>query len=201
MIIFAADYPINIVKFTKTPTTMKTRHFILAVLALLCSATMLTACGSDDDDNGSSEDVNKPVAGVMNLKMSVSDQMLNALDMSIEYYDAAGILQTEQVTTKDLEKNVKTKLPAKLGVRVKVRVKANVETANLESVALDYAIRADIYAVNAAGTILEGGKSVIRNGHELKKGNELQNWVSKYPNGFVDLFCTVGTDGKAVVAE
>lgn len=180
---------------------MKTRHSILAVLALLFSATLFTACGSDDDDNGSSADVNKPVAGVMNFKMSISDQMLNALDMSLEYYDAAGNLQTEQVTTKDLEKNVKTNLPAKLGIRVKVRVKANVENANLESVALDYSLRCDVYAVNASGTILEGGRSVIRNGQERKKGNELQNWVNKYPNGFVDFFCNVGTDGKAVETE
>lgn len=102
---------------------MYTRKFFLTALTMMCvmtTTTVFTACG-DDDDNNTPADGNKATAAVMNCDLTVGDDMFNYLDLTVEYYDANGQVQSEQMTAKNWKKTVQAKLPATLGARLKIR--------------------------------------------------------------------------------
>ena len=86
------------------------------------TTTVFTACGSDDDDNTQNPPADPtPAAAVMDYSLTVGDDMLNMPDLTVEYYDANGQVQSEAMTRKTWTKNVKAQLPATLGVRLKSR--------------------------------------------------------------------------------
>ena len=62
-----------------------------ALMLLMMSAAVLTACDSDDDDNTTNPATDTtPVAAVMDYKLTVGDDMLGVLNLTVEYYDADG---------------------------------------------------------------------------------------------------------------
>lgn len=97
---------------------------LAAVLCCAMTTTVFTACGSNDDDNTTKPDDTTPAVAVMDYKFTVTDDLLNAFTLTVEYYDAAGAVKTETMTSKEWTKSVKTtKLPATLGARVKIKLK------------------------------------------------------------------------------
>ena len=132
------------------------RKILMTLAAVLCCAmttTVFTACGSDDDDK-SEPASNKPVAAVMDVTLSVSDDMVDKANLSVEYYDANGIVQTETLTKKDWTKSVQAKLPATFGIRLMVKAKEGVDYASLEKFTESYTYSYSVYPVNASGTVL-----------------------------------------------
>ena len=99
------------------------KKIMMTLAAVLCCAmttTVFTACGSDDDDK-SEPASNKPVAAVMDVALSVGDDMVDKVNLSVEYYDANGKIQTETLTKKDWTKSVQAKVPATFGIRLMVK--------------------------------------------------------------------------------
>ena len=77
---------------------MKAKQFMMATLIVMCAiamTTVFTSCSKDDDDNKTTDD-NKPTAAVMDYSLTVGDDMLNMLGLTVEYYDANGKVQSEQ---------------------------------------------------------------------------------------------------------
>ena len=70
---------------------MKTKKFFLAALTMMCAmtTTVMTACSSSDDDGGKTSS-NDPVAATMDYVLTTSNEMLDILDVTIEYYDENG---------------------------------------------------------------------------------------------------------------
>lgn len=97
---------------------------LMTLAATLCCAALFTSCGKDNPDNQPAAQDTTPVAAVMTYNFSVTDDLLNAFTLTVEYYDAAGAVKTETMTTKDWTKTVKSdKLPATLGARLKINLK------------------------------------------------------------------------------
>ena len=79
------------------------KKIMMTLAAVLCCAmttAVFTACGSDDDENNNPVDNTTSVAAVMDYSLTVGDDMFNYLDLTVEYYDANGKVQTEQMTQK-----------------------------------------------------------------------------------------------------
>lgn len=117
--------------------TMKTRHSILAALVLLCSATLLIACGSDDDEN-KSDNTNAPTWVSMSFFIQVTDDMLNYLDMELVAVAGDGASTSYKVTKDKVKDGVYSvvvvgKLPCELKVTKTVTVKEGVDFSNVES--------------------------------------------------------------------
>lgn len=91
----------------------------LAAMCALVMTTTLTACGSDDDDSKSGGNTKKAAAASMTVSLTVDDDLLNYFDLTVDYYDATGNIQSEPLKESKWEKTVKASLPATLGVRVR----------------------------------------------------------------------------------
>lgn len=99
------------------------KKILMTLAAVLCCATMLSSCGKVDPGQPEAPDTT-PVAAVMDYKFTVTDDLFNAFTLTVEFYDAAGTVKTETMTSKEWTKSVKTtKLPATLGARLKIKLK------------------------------------------------------------------------------
>lgn len=168
----------------------------LTVMCVIAMSTVFTACGSDDDDNNNPVDNTTPVAAVMDYSLTVGDDMFNYLDLTVEYYDADGKVQTEQMTGKTWNKNVKAKLPATLGARLKMQVKSNVNPATLEKFTESYKYTYSIYPVNVSSKQLEGGKAGGSSATLDMPGNKLSDWVERHATGLAKFLYVFDANGQ-----
>jgi len=177
---------------------MKAKQFLMATLTVMCAiamTTVFTSCSKDDDDNKTTDD-NKPTAAVMDYSLTVGDDMLNMLDLTVEYYDANGKVQSEQMTGKTWTKSVKAKLPATLGVRLKIQVKSSVNPATLEKFTESYSYNYSVYPVNASGKQLEGGKAGASSLSLDIPGSKLAEWAEDHANGLVEFLYVFDANGQ-----
>lgn len=120
---------------------MKTRHFLLAALALLCSTTLFTACGSDDDDDitpSKPDDVRVYVA--LWHYTQLTEDMLNYCKVEVTTIAADGYSTTHVVTKADIKNNaymatVVGKLPCDLKVKRTVTLlDENIDVSTISSI-------------------------------------------------------------------
>ena len=138
---------------------MKTKKISWATLTVMCAMTMITvfsACSKDDDDKNSADD-NKATAAVMNCNLTVGDDMFNYLDLTVEYYDANGKVQSEQMTSKNWKKSVLAKLPATLGACLKIQLKNGTDPSSLDKFTEDVNYVYSVDPVSVSGKELSGG--------------------------------------------
>ena len=169
---------------------------LAAVLCCAMTTTVFTACGNDDDDNTTKLDDTTPVGAVMDYSLTVGDDMFSCLDLTVEYYDADGKVQTEQMSQKTWTKNVKAKLPATLGARLKMQVKSSVNPATLEKFSESYKYTYSVYPVTASGKQLEGGKSGGSSATLDMPGNKLSDWVERHATGLAKFLYTIDANGQ-----
>ena len=174
------------------------KKIMMTLAAVLCCAmttTVFTACGSDDD-NSSEPASDKPVAAVMDVALSVGDDMVEKVNLSVEYYDANGKIQTETLTKKDWTKSVQAKLPATLGIRLMVKSKDGIDYASLQKFTESYTYSYSVYPVNASGTALGGGKSSGTHYSLDIPGSKVAEWIADKSGGIMKFLCTVDVNGQ-----
>ena len=114
---------------------MNFKHLFGAALTVMCALVMtttLTACGGDDDnDSKGGGDNHKPVAASLNATLTAGDDLMKYFDLTVDYYDANGKLQSEPLKEAKWEKTIKASLPATLGVRLKAQLKDGVDPAKI----------------------------------------------------------------------
>lgn len=171
----------------------------MTLAAVVCCAmisTVFTAC-SDDDDKDSAPDT-KAVAAVMTCKMDVSDDILAALDLTVEYYDADGKVQSEKMTKKEWEKEIRTTLPATLGARLKAKLKPDFDVTSDQKFAFGYSYAG--YAVNSSDDVV--ATPLIKAGERSKtlKADEIAEWIESQPEGIVAYLYFFDASGNASAA-
>ena len=174
------------------------RKMMMTMAAVLCCAmisTVFTSCSKDDDDKNP-VDNNKPVAAVMDVSLTVGDDMVGKLNLSVEYYDADGKVQTETLTTNEWKKSIKAKLPATLGVRLMVKAKDGIDYASLQKLTESYLYAYDVYPVNAIGNNLGGGKDGISHLSLDIPGSKVAEWIADESKGVVKILYTVDANGQ-----
>lgn len=177
---------------------MYTRKFFLTALTMMCvmtTTTVFTACG-DDDDNNTPADGNKATAAVMNCDLTVGDDMFNYLDLTVEYYDANGQVQSEQMTAKNWKKTVQAKLPATLGARLKIQVKNGTDPASLEKLAEDVQYAYGVVPANASGKALSDGKTYASHLKLDIPGGKVAEWAAKHADGLVKFLYIIDANGQ-----
>ena len=177
------------------------KRLFMTLAAVVCCAmisTVFTAC-SDDDDNDSA-DKTKAVAAIMNCKMDVSDDILAALDLTVEYYDADGKVQSEKMTKKEWEKEIRTKLPATLGARLKAKLKPDFDVTSDQKFAFAFGYSYAGYAVNSSDDVV--ATPHIKAGERSKtlKADEIAEWIESQPEGIVAYLYFFDASGNASAA-
>lgn len=191
---------------------MKTSKFFLAALTVMCAmTTVLTACGSDNDDDNNTPRTAEVKGIGAHYTFSVTEQMSQLCDYTITYYGIGGKLETEKVTwavtngVATWEKTVSnTTFPATFGIKVSVSVKSD---AQLEGVKVD-----NVYPVTeklfVEGVTTEGKpaweKTIYFNGnvtsHGSTSGEKLQAYldVMEGRGGMVNKTYTFDKDGNEI---
>ena len=177
---------------------MNFKTFFGAALTVMCAlarTTTLTACGGDDDNDKGGGSDNKPVAASMNTSLSVGDDMLKYLDLTVDYYDANGKVQSEALTVNKWEKAIKANLPATLGVRLKAKLKDGVDPASIDLLTVKVSFTYGYNTLTANDGILE----VFADGHGSSyniKGSDLPDWLSENGNKIEEILYNFDANGK-----
>ena len=100
---------------------------------LFAFAFSASSCSKNDDDNESEKEKEQtPESVVSTFNLSVSDDMVNYLDITVEYYDENGKVQKENMSATNWSKAVTSKLPATVGVCVKATIKEGKDLSSVE---------------------------------------------------------------------
>lgn len=134
-------------------TMMKFRAMMLCLLVMLFAGSLIS-CSSDDDDSPKretpTEDTEVPTSGTAMFYFTPSEGDLLLCDVTIEYTDASGKLQTETITG-EWKKQIKfASLPANGTIAIKRSLKANVELAK-DHYKFGYTEQSVFYANYASG--------------------------------------------------
>lgn len=125
----------------------------------------------------------QPVKALMNYTYEVSEQMIEVGDITINYYDNEGKLQSEVMTTTKWNKVIVAALPAKLGVQVKPALKEGVDYSKYEvfSALRKYEYKA--YCLDADGNLV-GKEEDIQKGSNTSTldipGDQIEAFFNKY---------------------
>ena len=177
---------------------------LMTLAAVLCCAmmtSMFTSCTKDDNVDPTPADDTKPVAGIMNYSLTVGDDMVNYLDLTIEYYDAAGKVQSEQMTQKTWTKKVKAALPAKLGMRLNLKLKNGVDPSTIAKFTESYTYAFEVYPVNKSEKMLEGGKGGSSSITLSIGGDKLAEWAEDHAKGLTKCLYVIDAEGKLSSAK
>ncbi|MBQ6195489.1 MAG: hypothetical protein IJK43_13915 [Prevotella sp.] len=176
----------------------KTMMAAAALMLLMMTAVALTGCGSDgDDDNTPKPDDTTPVAAVMDYSLTVGDDMLSLLDLTVEYYDADGKVQTEPLTQKSWKKSVRAKLPATLGARLKMQLKDGADPASLTQFTASYGYNYNGYAVSATDKVVG---NIVNSGTDTNlamQGDKVTTWLEHHTDGLVKFLYNFAANGQA----
>jgi major membrane immunogen (membrane-anchored lipoprotein) len=160
---------------------MNFKHFFGAALTVMCAlvmSTTLTACG-DDDDNGSKGggDDYKPVAASLNATLSVGDDLIQYFDLTVDYYDADGKLQSEPLNEAKWEKKIKASLPVTLGVRLKAQLKDGVDPATIDLISVKSSLAYGYQTLDAKDGIINVFASSHAGSYSIH-GSDIPEWVN-----------------------
>jgi major membrane immunogen (membrane-anchored lipoprotein) len=177
---------------------MNFKKFLGTALTVMCALVMtttLTACGGDDDNNKGGGSDNKAVAASMNAVLSVGDDMLNYFNLTIDYYDANGKIQSEPLKENKWEKTIKASLPATLGVRLKAQLKDGIDPTTIDLLSIKTSFTYGYNTLTANDGILE----VFADGHGSSysiKGSDIPEWLDEDANKIVQILYTFDASGK-----
>lgn len=175
------------------------KKIMMTLAAVLCCAmttTVFTACGSDDEENNNPAGDTTPVGAVMEYSLETSDAMLATFDLTVEYYDAAGKVQTEPMTQKTWTKKVTAKLPATLGARLKAQLKSGVDVSTQEKVSVAYGYNYMGYAVSATDKVVS---DIVSHGTSTSldmKGEKVSEWLERHADGLVKFLFVFDAKGQ-----
>lgn len=174
---------------------MKKILVMLAVI-LCCTiiSTVFTSCGGDDYNNSKNDTT--PAAAVITYTLTSSKEMRDTFDLTIEYYDAEGKVQTEKMTGDTWTKEVTSKLPATLGAHMKVQLNDGVDVSTVETLPVCYGYDYNARVVDATGKFVIG--NIIRNQRPKYRLNtdRVSSFLETYSSGLANHIFVFDEKGK-----
>lgn len=111
------------------------KNYLFLLAAIFCyvmTTTVFTACSTEEEGRGESNDKFVAVAVKAQDTIIVTDELLEKFNLTIDYYDVDGKIKTEPLTTNTWIKSFKTPLPAKVGVRLRLNLKEGIAMDDLK---------------------------------------------------------------------
>jgi hypothetical protein len=171
---------------------------LMTLAAVLCCTAMFSSCGKNNPDQPEAPDTT-PASAVMTYKFSVADDLFNAFTLTAEYYDAAGELKTETLTSKEWAKTVKSnKLPATLGARLMVKLKDGFDPSKEGVFSAKHLYHYEYYVVNKNNEKLGATVSNSSSGGVDMKYEKVPTYAEKYQDTPIMKFLfNFAADGNA----
>ena len=140
------------------------------------------------------------MAASLNATLTVGEDLLKYFDLTIDYYDANGKLQSEPLKEAKWEKKIKASLPATLGVRLGAQLKDGVDPATIDllnvksSITYLYEIlEANDGIINYFGSSDEGSYSI--------NGSDIPEWLNDEGKKIKHVLYTFDANGKYSVSS
>ena len=181
------------------------KKFLMTLTAVFCCAmaiSVLSSCSKDDKGNNDAPDTTPASAKVIFIYHFPND-MLQFIDMTAEYLDENGNVQSEKITSPAWVKDITaTKLPAKLGARLHLAKKSGVDYATASKVSVGAKITRTYSILNKAGTVLKSAEegSFSYNGNWLS-GDGIVQFIEKEGKNFATLLVELDANGKETQGE
>ncbi len=155
---------------------------MMTLAAVLCCATLFTSCGKNDPSQPDTPTRDTtPVSAVIDYKFTVSDDLFNAFTLTVEYYDAAGAVKAETMTSKEWAKTVQTdKLPATLGACVKIQLKDGFDPTKEEVFSAKHSYYYAYYVVNKSNEKVSKTTSSSGDGGVDMKYEKVPTYAERY---------------------
>ena len=178
---------------------MNFKHLFGAALTVMCALVMtttLTACGGDDDNESKGGgDNRKPVAASLNATLTAGDDLMKYFDLTVDYYDANGKLQSEPLKEAKWEKTIKASLPATLGVRLKAQLKDGVDPATIDLISVSSSL-AYGYQILDANDGRVDGFSFTHGGSYSIHGSDIPEWLKDEKKKIEEILYNFDASGK-----
>ena len=178
---------------------MNFKHLFGAALTVMCALVMtttLTACGGDDDnDSKGGGDNHKPVAASLNATLTAGDDLMKYFDLTVDYYDANGKLQSEALKEAKWEKTIKASLPATLGVRLKAQLKDGVNPATIDLISVKSSLSYD-YKILDANDGRVDGFAFSHGGSYSIHGSDIPEWLKDEGQKIEEILYNFDASGK-----
>lgn len=178
---------------------MNFKHLFGAALTVMCALVMtttLTACGGDDDnDSKGGGDNHKPVAASLNATLTAGDDLMKYFDLTVDYYDANGKLQSEPLKEAKWEKTIKASLPATLGVRLKAQLKDGVDPATIDLISVKSSLSYD-YKILDANDGRVDGFAFSHGGSYSIHGSDIPEWLKDEGQKIEEILYNFDASGK-----
>ena len=179
----------------------------MTLTAIVCCAmttAVFTSCGGDDSSSGGGggggdEPDVTPAKVELYASFTVDAETLTYFDMTVEYFDEAGTLKSEPMTSKDWEKTIIAPLPAKVGARLKIALKEDTPLDDNKEYTFAWTFSRSCFIVNKSGQPLTPTTlSISSKGFTKKLGSIIKENVAKnYKDGVVyDLIYEVDSKGN-----
>ena len=181
------------------------KKILMTLTAVFCSVmaiSVLSSCSKDDKGNNDAPDTTPASVKVMFI-YHFPDDMLQFIDMTAEYLDENGNVQSEKITSPAWIKDITaTKLPAKLGARLHLAKKSGVDYKEVSQVTTGAKITRSYSLLNKAGTMLKGVEegNFSYNGNWLS-GEGIVQFIEKEGKNFATLLLEFDANGKETQGE
>lgn len=153
------------------------KKVILTLAAVLCCASLFTACNKDSSGSGS-QTAGTPTYVLMNISIPCTAEMLDYTNMSISY-EAGNEKNTETVTGSSWTKEFKVQLPATISVKrtVTTRTDRTIPADDSFPYAKGYSVNWKFLDENSK-EIKAGGIAGV-NTSGSSKGSKVQEMIEK----------------------
>ena len=129
------------------------KHLTMLGLVLCCAmaATVLTACGSDYDNDGGSQKDTNAVTAKLDIPITVSEDLLQYCDINVEY-NLGTEVKKEQITKSSWTKTLQASIPTKVEIKITASLKADADTST-DTANKNFSIKCkpSCFLLNAAG--------------------------------------------------
>lgn len=173
------------------------KKMMMTLTAVFCCAMVMSSCSKDDKGNNDVPDTT-PASANVDFIIRIDPDMLQCMDLTAEYMDANGNVQSEKVTSITWMKSLSfTKFPAKLAARLHLAKKSGVNYAEVSNVTVGAVITRRFSIFNKAGSLLNNATGEEYSFTEAwLSGDDLVKFIEDEGENFKSLLLEYDAKGK-----
>ena len=174
------------------------KKIMMMFTAILCCVMLFTSCSKSDDKGGGSPSVpdTTPVSVAFIYQLQVSQDMIDYLDVSLEYYDASGNVKSEPVTKTNWQSSkITAKLPATVAARLNFKEKSGVDYSKVDKVLVATGLTHAGSLVNKAGADVGVISAQMSLSEVTVPGNKVESFIAEKGLGYRKFFYNYDASG------
>ncbi len=174
------------------------KKILMMLTAILCCTMLFTSCSKSDDKGGGSPSVpdTTPVSVAFIYQLQVSQDMIDYLDVSVEYYDPSGNVKSEPITKTTWQSSkITAKLPATVAARMIIKAKSGVDYSKVDKVLVATGLTHAGSLQNKAGADVGVISAEMSLSEITVPGNNVESFIAEKGLGYRKFFYNYDASG------